>query len=215
MTDSPSPQRLNAPNREAWLVALVDAWRPLIKKLGALPEIRITCGFPSKRGLARQRLAIGECWRPQYSVVGRVEIFVSPLIDDPFEVAHVVLHELVHAVIGCEHGHRAAFKRATARVGLIGRPTSTVPGEELAAYIRQSLLPDLGPYPHAKLAHPEVKIEIGDDRGKETARVTTRLIKVVCDNCGYVARVTRKWIIHPGPPICPCSDNQMTVERRR
>src|SRR6266851_5655000 len=119
--------RLNAPNREAWLVALVEAWRPTLSKIGSLPEVRITCGFPSKRGLARRRLAVGECWAPCYSVAGRVEIFISPLIDDSFQVAHIVLHELLHAVLRCEHGHRGPFKRAATHVGLVGRPTSTIP----------------------------------------------------------------------------------------
>lgn len=31
----------------------------------------------------------------------------------------------------------------------------------------------------------------------------TRLIKIECPECGYVARVTRRWLLQ-GRPICCC-----------
>lgn len=208
-------RRLNAPNREAWLAALIEAWRPTLVPIGPLPDIRITCGFPSKGGLARRRLVVGQCWGPQYSVAGRTEIFISPLIDDAFDAAHVTLHELLHAVVGCQHGHRGPFKRAAKRIGFIGKPTCTVPGEALAARIRSRILPDLGPYPHARLMHPDIDVEVVGIPEPETTKTNTRLIKVACDNCGYVARVARKWLVHPGPPLCPCSETPMVVEPGR
>jgi hypothetical protein len=212
---SSSPQRLNGPNREAWLEALVEAFRPMLAPIGPLPDIRITCGFPSKGGLARRRLVLGQCWGSRSSAAGRTEIFISPVMDDAFDVAHVTLHELLHAVVGCQHGHRAPFKRAADRVGFVGKPTCNVPGEALADRIRSQILPDLGPYPHARLKHPNINIEIIGVPELEIPKANTRLIKVACDNCGYVARVARKWLVHPGPPLCPCSDTPMVVERAR
>jgi len=209
---SSSPQRLNAPNREAWLLGLAEAWRPTLAGIGPIPDIRITCGFPSKGGLARKRLVVGQCWSPTYSAAGRTEIFVSPLIDDTFQVAHIVLHELLHAVVGCVHGHRGPFKRAATSVGFVGKPTSTVPGEALASYVRCRLLPDLGPYPHARIEHPQIKVSLPEFPEKEDAGLRTRLIKAVCDDCGYVTRTTRKWLVHRGPPLCPCSSYPMTIE---
>jgi hypothetical protein len=205
--------RLNAPNREAWLTTLVEALRPTLAAVGPLPDIRITCGFPSRGGLARKRLVVGQCWPATHSVAGRSEIFISPLIDDAFKVAHIVLHELLHAVVGCVHGHRGPFKRAATRIGFVGKPTSTVPGEALANHIWYRVLPELGPYPHVRIEHPEVRISFSEIPEKKEAGLKTRLIKAVCDDCGYVTRTTRKWLVHRGPPLCPCSCNPMTIER--
>jgi hypothetical protein len=199
--------RLNAPNREAWLRALVEAWRPTIAKIGELPRLRIACGFPSRRALARKRRTIGQCWAPSCSADGTIEIFISPLLDDPFEVAHVVLHEIIHAVVGTEHGHKGPFKRAVRAVGLDGRPTATRPGDGLAAVIRGSILPDLGPYPHASL-----------NPGLVEKVQSTRLCKATCADCGYAVWTTRKWI-RVGPPLCarpecPSRGDPMVVDWR-
>lgn len=181
---------LNASNREAWLAALVEAWRPLISKtMGELPPYRIACGFPSKHAAVRNP-AVGECWSASRSADDTFEIFVSPALDDPFEVAHTVLHELLHAVVGPELGHKGPFKRAMRRVGLTGRARSSVPGDELASVIRGHVLPNLGPYPHARLDPSRI------------ARQSTRLIKASCPQCDYTIRLTRKWL-QVGPPLCP------------
>lgn len=37
----------------------------------------------------------------------------------------------------------------------------------------------------------------------------SRLRKVSCDRCGYIARTTRKWLAERGAPICPCSSVPM------
>lgn len=180
---------LNASNREAWLVALVEACRPIVSKVGELPPYRVACGFPSKRAAARNP-AVGECWSASRSADDTFEIFVSPALDDPFEVAHTVLHELLHAVVGLEHGHKGPFKRAMRLVGLTGRARSSVPDDELASVIRGHILPNLGPYPHAKLDPSRI------------ARQSTRLIKAHCSHCEYTVRLARKWL-RVAPPLCP------------
>jgi hypothetical protein len=213
---APDPaRRLNAPNREAWLKALVEAWRPTVVIVGQFPRLRIACGFPSRNALGRRRRTLGQCWAPFYSADGTTEIFVSPLMDDAFEVAHVVLHEILHAVVGTEHGHRGPFKRAARRVGLVGRPTCTIPNTSLAAFIKGSVLPDLGPYPHARL-NPFQENIMGEERipVAEPTGEKTRLLKAICESCGYTVRVTRKWIILAGPPLCPCNSDPMLVEWR-
>jgi hypothetical protein len=84
----PAPtQRLNAPNREAWLAALVDAWRPTVAKIGELPKLRIACGFPTRRATSRNPV-VGQCWSSSLSADGTIEIFISPTVADGFEVAH-------------------------------------------------------------------------------------------------------------------------------
>jgi hypothetical protein len=40
---------------------------------------------------------------------------------------------------------------------------------------------------------------------------SARLLKVFCEACGYVARVTQRWITKSGTPICPCGHGAMAV----
>lgn len=49
------------------------------------------------------------------------------------------------------------------------------------------------------------------ERRRGRKRQSTRLNKVSCPDCGYTARVTRKWIAAKGAPICPCSHVPMEV----
>lgn len=66
------------------------------KKHGySVPEIRISCGFPST---GQRGSRIGECWATKICSGGLNEIFISPLIDDSDEVLGIIFHELVHAV---------------------------------------------------------------------------------------------------------------------
>lgn len=41
---------------------------------------------------------------------------------------------------------------------------------------------------------------------------TTRMVKVVCAGCGYVARTTHKWLDEAGAPICPCNQEPMEAK---
>jgi hypothetical protein len=51
-------------HREAWLHAIAAALAEPFKRLGhPIPEkVRLTCGFPSVRGIAAKNQRIGECW---------------------------------------------------------------------------------------------------------------------------------------------------------
>lgn len=40
----------------------------------------------------------------------------------------------------------------------------------------------------------------------------TRYMKCQCGECGYLARVTRKWIESAGEPVCPTDKVGMTCE---
>lgn len=48
-------------------------------------------------------------------------------------------------------------------------------------------------------------------RGRKGKKQTTRMLKVQCPACGYLARVTRKWLEEAGTPTCPCGERM--VER--
>jgi SprT-like family len=194
---------LNAPNREAWLTALVQELRPLVAGIGQLPRFRISCSLPSSRAFSARRRRVGECWSPTASADGTTEILVSPADADPFEVASTVLHEMIHAIIGVRHGHGPAFRRAMTKAGLTGHPTATRANDETESYIRNKILPELGPYPHAAL----------NVQARNGKKQSTRLLKVVCPVEGkYNVRIVRQWVVSPGPPHCACHNLPMIVE---
>lgn len=130
-------------NRESWLVALVEALRPTFAGHGApLPDkLRVSCSFPSRGGIkqAGKTTTIGQCWYPSNSVDGTTEVFVSPTIADPVQVAEILVHELVHAALGPGHGHGKVFKRLALLVGLEGKMTATSAGSRLLIAVSRTL----------------------------------------------------------------------------
>jgi hypothetical protein len=188
--------------RESWLRDAVAMLDPLFRDAGCnVPKgIAVSCGFPSFRALAKQRRRLGECWASRASRGGRFEIFISPLVDDSVDVLGIVVHELIHVVVGSEAGHGIAFKRLAVAVGLAGRMSATVPGDRLRLQlVRMTSL--LGQYPHRALDASDLSYK----------KQGTRLIKVICSSCGYSARITRRWIAI-GLPTCPCG-TEMVVDQ--
>jgi len=180
--------------REQWLCGLVDALRSTFAELGyPLPErIRVSCGWPSKSALSSKNRRIGEAWSQRCSADGTHETFLSPVLADPVEVGAVLVHELVHHAVGVEHGHKGPFRRCALAVGLTGPMRATTAGPALAERLHR-LAESIGPYPHAALV-------AGDGRKKQT----TRMLKVLCPDCGCIVRMTRQWLDDAGVPTCAC-----------
>jgi len=175
--------------RETWLQDAIEVMSPWFKQVGAnpVPKIRVACAW-AKRA---PKGSIGWCWHKEVSAVGINEIQISPEIDDPEKVLHVLLHEMVHASDNGASGHKGYFRTTAKALGLTGKMTATVPDDELKVRL-EALAMALGPYPHAAL-NPMSRI------GKQT----TRMLKVVCPDDGYTLRTTKKWI-DLGLPSCPC-----------
>jgi hypothetical protein len=194
-------------HREPWLSGAIDAFRPIFAKHDAkIPtNIRVSCGFPSfggRSGSRRQR--IGECWAKTASKDGSWEILISPTLAEPARVLDVLGHELIHATVGLQEGHRGAFKQLALAIGLTGKMTATVAGEAFKRSIAP-ILESLGPYPHAELDTRRGLIDPGAGEPRLSSgpkTQTARLLKVMCQ-CGYTARVTLKWLSEAGPPHCP------------
>ena len=183
--------------REEWLLAMAQALRLPFKAAGyPLPAaLRISCGWPSHRALASpssKSRAIGQCWPTQASADGHNEIFISPCISDAAQVAAVLVHELAHAAVGCQHGHKGPFRCCALRVGLTGKMTQTTATPQLAERLN-ALAAEIGPYPHATLDRSQAK------------KQGTRMLKLTCPQCGYTVRTTRQWI-EKGMPTCPCGE---------
>ena len=171
-------------NREQWLDAFTTEARPHFEQAGRkLPAlIRCGIGFPSKGMRSR---VIGECWSNEASGDGAVEIFITPsLQSDGSRVADVLTHELCHAALGSAAGHGKTFKRLATRLGLTGKMTATVAGEGWHEWA-DPILARLGPLPGAELAG-------GLAGGKK--KQTTRMLKLVCDDCAWSCRTTASMI---------------------
>lgn len=152
------PQQETVVYREAWLQAAAVFLLEHMQAHG-LPraEVRVSCGWPSRGGIGQRRTVIGQCFASQVCADGRPQIFISPRLADSVQVLGTLLHELVHASVGCEHGHGAAFSQAARKVGLAGPPTATTVGETLRPVL-QAYLAHVGPYPHAAIqVKPSVK----------------------------------------------------------
>lgn len=176
--------------REDWLQRAVSSLRPRFAAAGyALPDVvHVSVGLPSKRALSTRNRVVGQCWNGA-SADGKSHIFISPLLADGVEALDTLAHELVH-VVTPKAKHGAKFVKAANAVGLTkGLPTGIEAGPELRAELER--LNAECPYPHVALD------------ARSVPKQSTRLVKVECAECGYVARVTRKWLDAAGAPICP------------
>jgi hypothetical protein len=188
-------------NREDWLKLAEQKMVAWIVALSyAYPEnTRISCGFPkSSKG---RNNAIGQCWSSAASADRTHEIFISPTQADKARVCDILLHEMVHATVGIEAGHGKPFTTLARALGLEGKPTATFAGEALKARI-DGMLETLPDYPHATIT-PSVQT---------TKKQKTALLRCECPQCGYLARVTAKWVDSVGAPICPACDVTMNCD---
>lgn len=185
--------------REQWLNQLAEAMRPMFAAVDAPlpPRFRITMS------LTKSKKAIGVCYDKSASADDTYEILVRLDQHEALDVAAVLAHELTHAAVGVDAGHGPRFGRVARALGLAGKLTATVPGERFKGAVAP-LLDALGPFPHARLRWE------GKRSGPKKQRA--RLLKVQCPTCGYVARVTSKWIEEVGTPLCPCTGEAMEVE---
>ncbi len=154
MTNLKAPE-LKFPTREAWLTAathlLAAHFLPLADGKTKLPEKwACSCGFPY-----RSKEAIGQCFPPTLSADGTTHMFVCPTQAEPVRVLDILLHEMGHAAVGCDKGHKKEFKAFCEEVGLSGKATVTVaePGTELHTKLTR-IAAQLGPYPHAPPTDP-------------------------------------------------------------
>lgn len=182
-------------NREAWLAAAVLDLRTDFEAVGLdLPGIvHVSVGWPSTGGTGKAggSKAIGQCWCGTASADGAPHVFISPLLGEPLTALETLVHELAHAAVGTKAKHGPVFKRAAMALGLEGKATSTFAGAMLKERLA-ALAEHLGPYPHAPLSLPD-----------KESKQSTRLLKAEC-GCGYIIRVTRKWVDQSGLPTCAC-----------
>lgn len=200
-------QPLKYTTREQWLEAAVEKLRPIFKgKNFDIPPVKVSTGWPSRGGLSTKKRTLGQCWERTASEDAKTaQVFVSPLLLEDgtdWGVLSVLTHEICHAVAGPQQGHGKKFREIGNAVGLEGKPAQMVAGPDLLVRFKQWIDDDLGPYPHQKL----------NPAASGVKKQTTRMMKCTCEDCGYVARTTRKWVEEKGTLICPCNGKRMKSE---
>lgn len=178
--------------REDYLNTATQALAPRFAALGyPLPNVRASVGIPAG-GKGGKFKRIGECWSPQASADKTTEVFICPSQSNAVDVLAILLHELIHAAVGLECGHKGAFKRVALALGLEGKMTATIPGAALKADLA-AIVATLGEYPHAAL----------NTALSGRKKQTTRMIKLICEHCGWSCRTTGNHI-EAGLPTCHC-----------
>lgn len=183
-------------NREEWLnhvMSHIDkVWFTERAGRNLPPDVKVSCGFPSKGGLGKKKRTLGECWHDECSGGHHHEIFINPCLASSVEVVDVLIHEMCHTIAGVPAKHGKLFKKVATSVGLEGKMTSTIMSEELKAWVEEYLL-RIEYYPHDTL----------DSLTTGKKKDGTRMLKLECTTCGYVIRTTKKWI-ETGIPVCAC-----------
>ncbi|KWA10652.1 hypothetical protein [Burkholderia territorii] len=226
-------------NRETWLNSMAALMAPRFAELGhPLPPFRVTVGWTSG---GMHEAATGECWSPRASDDSRFEIFLSPRRADSVAVACTLAHELTHAAVGLDCGHKGAFATVARALGFEGKLTVAQQPPALVRWI-QPMIDTLGKFPHAALdpdrgnreirarldaikkAMGDMAIEPGsDDEGPTVTepverinnrppKQSTRMHKCQCDMCDYTARVSAKWLKEAGAPLCPAGHGPMEYD---
>ena len=188
-------------NRENWLINAINLMKPIIKSKGYIVpnNIKVACSFCSVGNrYGAKNHTLGECWSDKSNEENKFHILITPSLEDKKRVLGVLVHELTHAIVGIKNGHNHIFKKCATTLGLEGKMTATTESKEFETIFAEVFkqLPD---YPHKAL--------LNINRKKQT----TRLIKVVCEEHGYIARVSRKTLETLGCPICPICKESMTT----
>lgn len=179
--------------REEWLAFVTEQSRPLFQVAGypLSKEVRFAIGFTSSGARGK---SIGECWDSRASGDKHSEIFIKPTEAKPERVAAILWHELVHAVVGVKHGHKRPFANACKALGfdMEDGARTALPSAETMRKVIAPILKRAGKLPHSSL----------NTMVTSKKKQTVRLLKAECAECGYVVRVTAKWVNEAGAPRC-------------
>jgi hypothetical protein len=180
--------------REAWLHAAVAAIRPWFQEHDYVVPEKLQLSFSLPKG--NVKMIRGQCWDPICSDDGTWNIMISPLQDDPFQVISTLVHELAHAVVGSEAGHKKPFVECGKALGLEGKPKSmALPREGEPAERVAQLLEVLGPLPHSPLI-----IRGKNAKVRPPAGGWVKLVSV--NDPDYILRISPV-AYRNGPPVDP------------
>lgn len=177
--------------REEWMLNAVATMRGWFPDESPVPDVRVSIGWPAGRGSSR---FIGQCF---YAVADHVPaLFVAPSLAAVPDILETLLHEAIHAATPVGTGHKGLFVKLAKHLGFIGPWRSTPASPELKATLAELAI-NLGPFPHSKV--------LKSDATRPSVQ-GTRMLKVECQTCGCILRMTNKWIEEAGLPTCGCGE---------
>jgi hypothetical protein len=205
-------------HRETWLNNLANLMAPRFEELGyPVPKFHVSIGWTSG---GQNTNATAECWHASRSADKAFQIFISPVRDETIAIAGSLAHELTHAAVGFDCGHKGDFAKVMKALGFTAPLTSSTRTDVFAQWV-QPMLDQLGPIPHAKLgvvpSLENMARDLGDTEGNEAdtkassnaqKKQTTRMLKAACSAdvdgqpCGYTVRLSKKWALELGA-CCP------------
>lgn len=181
-------------NREQWLTDLGKQLERFFAGVKLAPY-KVSCSFPSHRAFSPRYRVVGQCFGAEVSKGQMHELFVSPLLDDPLEVAGTLCHEMVHVAAGVKANHGPGFVKVARFVGLTkGKPTTALPCDALAEKILK-IIEKQGAYPHKAIV-PSMRL-----REKKCT-----IAKLLCTACGCRMHISLKWLGESGLPTCGCGE---------
>jgi hypothetical protein len=237
MTAQPENERIEFkyPNRETWLLAAIDAFRPTFDRIlqdyddayGVPDDVRISVGFGYGAKQETPFIA-GQTWARRATERDNAPtVFIGPMLDSPDEVLTVLVHELIHVALDCEDGHVGRFKSVAESIGLVPPLLQSHAGEFLAMEIAD-VVQLLGPYPHAALnVHASAPVIVGSDGNPITGPErpitvgpkpqVSRWFKRVCLNpvCPLCERFSGRFtrgVLALASPRCPGCNEPLSAE---
>lgn len=204
-------------DREAWLIAATEIFRPRFVEIGfPIPEkLRVAVGFGPTGARQENKTILGVCLHSSCTADGVNEIWISPEDADTASMLATLIHELIHAALDLEDGHKGKFAEAATRLGLEGKMTATTPGLALLVELI-TIAETLGQYPGSKVDLTGINVPVGPDgnpvprSSSGPKRQTNRQLLLLCEEglngtcgCGgYKVRTSAQWI-KVGLPSCP------------
>lgn len=165
------------------------------------PKVAYMRSFPP--AVRNPETVAGFCMARKCSDAGKNEISVSPFVADSETALATLAHELIHAVLDNQDGHKGRFLKVARYIGFES------PVDELHA--SQALTDTLQPY-HDYLGDiPADKLTLADTRVKK--KQTNRQLKCECTECGFTFRASKTQLtrLH-AESVCPVCDLRGTLE---
>ncbi len=192
--------------RQEWIETAVVMFRQhFAANWWTVPDnIRVSIGYPV--GTKDGKRKLGQCIHAMYSGDSHAEVFLSPDYTDTNEILETIAHEMIHACVEITKdefeagvkpvGHKGKFATCALAIGFKGPMTSTPSDVKMQEFIK-IIVAKIGEFPAGRLNLTKRK------------KKGTYLLKCECPDCGYVARVTAKWIDKAGTPVCPIDEIPM------
>jgi hypothetical protein len=195
--------------RQEWIEEAVEMFRKHFHvNWWTVPvNIRFSIGYPV--GVKDGKRKLGQCIHSMHSADSHAEIFLSPDYTHTQEILETIAHEMIHASVEITKeqfeagvkpvGHKGKFAACALAIGFKGPMTSTPSDDKMLAFIKV-ITDKIGEFPAGRLNLTKRK------------KKGTYLLKCECSKCGYVARVTAKWLDKAGEPICPTDQEPMVCQ---